>query len=748
MDQSQPPTLKPGRHLGRYEIVSALGTGGMGEVYRARDPRLGRDVAIKVLPTTLASDPDAMTRFRHEARAVAALSHPNIVAIYDVGEEGATAYVVLELLEGETVRRFLARGMTGWRAGVEWVAAAADAIAVVHDKGIVHRDLKPENLFLTAEGALKILDFGLAHAFVFGEADLTRSAMPERALAAGTLGYMSPEQVRGQTLNAATDLFALGCVLYEVLTGRRPFERETAADTLAAVLQDEPKFDEARHPWPDGLAAITRRCLAKAPRDRFQSGRDLAIALRTTLQLQPADSAVDSIAVMPFGNAGGPDAEYLGDGITETLINYLARIDGLRVVPRSAVFRHKGTELNPQALGRELRARLLLTGKVIQRGDRLVVQVDLVDASNERQIWGERLNRSSADIFEVEDAIARQIVEQLPLKLAKRARHQTAGRSTDDPLAYDLYLRARHHWSRRTPDSIRLAIGYLEAAIARDDTFARAWAGLADTRMLFAWYGVGSQQELFEAAILAARTAVRLEPELGEAHAALGFCLCCTGDWDDGLRACERAVRLSPNYATGHDWLAIALSARGRFDEALTTIGKAKRVEPLSLVVHHHEAWVNVMAGRFADGARIAREALELDGDYGFCWWWLGIAQTELGETDAAVKSLERAQRIFGTFQLGLSALGHGYGRAGRRDDARQQLAALRELNPAHVDPYHFALVHIGLGEVDEAMACLSRASAINSTWLRIYAPQDPRLNAIRGDDRFSSLVRRALGTA
>jgi eukaryotic-like serine/threonine-protein kinase len=705
MDQRQPATLTPGRHLGRYEIVSVIGAGGMGEVYRAHDPRLGRDVAIKVLPTTLASDPEAMARFRHEARAVAALSHPNIVAIYDVGEEGSTAYVVLELLEGETVRRFLARGTTGWRAGVEWVAAAADAIAVVHGKGIVHRDLKPENLFLTAEGALKILDFGLALAFVLGDVDLTRSSAPEQMLAVGTLGYMSPEQVRGQTLNPAADLFALGCILYEVLTGRRPFARDTAADTLSAVLHDEPEFDEASRPWPDELTSITRQCLAKAPADRFQSGRALAAALRRTLQLQPADSAVDSIAVMPFGNAGGADAEYLSDGITESLINYLARIDGLRVVPRSAVSRHKGTDLNAQALGRELRARLLLTGKVMQRGDRLVVQVDLVDASDERQIWGERFNRSSADIFEVEDAIARQIVEQLPLKLAKRARYQTAGRSTDDPVAYDLYLRARHHWARRTPDSIRLAIEYLEAAIARDRAFARAWAGLADTRTLFAWYGLGRQQELFEAAIVAARTAVRLEPELGEAHAALGFCLCCTGDWDDGLLACERAVRLSPNYALAHDWLALVLSARGRFDEAQAAIATAKRVEPLSLVVHHHEAWVNVMAGRFADARRIAQAALDLDSNYSFGWWWRGIAQTELGETEAAVQSLEQAQRIFGTFQQGHSALGHGYGRAGRRDDARGQLAALQNLNPAHVDPYHFALVHIALGEVDEALA-------------------------------------------
>ena len=228
---------------------------------------------------------------------------------------------------------------------------------------------------------------------------------------------------------------------------------------------------------------------------------------------------------------------------------------------------------------------------------------------------------------------------------------------------------------------MRLAIEYLEAAIARDSTFARAWAGLADTRTLFAWYVLGRAAGAVRGGdSRRAGPQDRLEPELGEAHAALGFCLCCTGEWDDGLRACERAVRLSPNYSLAHDWLALAPSARGRFDEALATIGRAKRVEPLSLVVHHHEAWVNVMAGRFADAARIAQAALELDGGYSFGWWWLGIAQTELGETDAAVQSLERAQRIFGTFQMGHSALGHGYGRAGRRDAAREQLAALRDL--------------------------------------------------------------------
>jgi serine/threonine-protein kinase len=735
--------LAPGTRLGPYEIVTALGAGGMGEVYRARDSRLGRDVAVKVLPEGLAADPDAMTRFHREARAVAALSHPNIVAIHDFGDQRSVVYVVLELLEGETLRAFLGKGTGGWRAAVEWVAAAAEAIDAVHAKGIVHGDLKPDNLFITAQGVLKILDFGLASSFAPSEDEHTKPALTQVGTAVGTIGYMSPEQVRGQSLTAATDFFSLGCILYEVLTGKRAFQRESAADTLSAILNDQIEFGSFSRPWPDELARIAQRCLAKAPAQRFQSGRDLAFALRSALKGEPQDRVADSIAVLPFTNAGGADAEYLSDGITESLINNLARIRTLHVVPRSTVFRYKGTDLDAQVLGRELQARLLLTGKVMQRGDRLMVQADLVDATERKQLWGERFNRPSADIFEVEDEIARHIVQRLALKLSGDDSWPIGDRYTEDPAAYDLYLKARHHWSRRTPESIRRAIECLEAAIARDPNFARAWAGLADTRILFGWYGAGVIRELFASAISAARTAVRLDPDLGEAHAALGFALCCTGDWENGLRECERAVQLSPRYFLAHDWLAIPLSSLGRFDEALAAMARAKRLEPLSLVVHHHEAWVNVMAGRFDDAAHVASQALELDGNFSFGWWWLGIAETELGQTGQAVRSLERARTIFGDFQLGHSALGHAYGRAGRREEALNCMQALRTADRNCVDPYHFALVHVGLGQLNEALGSLTEASESNSAWLHIYSPHDPRLNALRGDPRFGDLLRR-----
>ena len=598
----------------------------MGEVYRARNPRLGRDVAVKVLPETLALNPHAMTRFHSEARAVAALSHPNIVAIHDFGNQGPVVYVVLEFLEGETLRAFLGKGSGGWRAGVEWVAAAAETIAAVHAKGIVHRDLKPDNLFITSQGVLKILDFGLASSFALTEDERTTSALTEAGTAVGTIGYMSPEQVRGQSSTAATDLFSLGCILYKVLMGKRAFQRESVADTLAAILNDPLEFGDMSRAWPEELVRITQRCLAKSPAQRFQSGRDLAFALRSILQVAPRDHAADSVGVLPFTNTGGADAEYLSDGIAESLINDLTRIPTLRVVPRSTVFRYKDTDLDPQALGRELHARLLLTGKVMQRGERLMVQADLVDATEQKQLWGERFNRPSADIFEVEDEIARQIVEKLQVKLTGEQQRQIGDRSTEDPVAYNLYLKARHHWSKRTPESICRSIEYLEAAIARDANFARAWAGLADARILFGWYGAGVIRDSFDSAILAARAAVRLDPDLGEAHAAL-----------------------------------------------------------------------------------------------------------------------ERAQAIFGDFQMGHSALGHAYGRDGRREEALTCLHALRRSDPKCVDPYHMALVHTGLGQLNEAIASFTEASDANSTWLRIYGPHDPRLNVLRGDARLDDLLRQRI---
>ena len=717
----------------------------MGEVYRARDPRLGRDVAIKVLPVSTADDPAALHRFEREARAIAAMSHPNILAIHDVGTT-KPPFIVTELLEGETLRALIGRGPQPAARAIDIVVQLTNGLDAAHGRGIVHRDLKPDNIFLTCDGVVKILDFGLAktHSALAAVADVTRALDTMPGTLVGTVGYMSPEQVRGAAADPRADIFAVGAILYELVTGKRAFCGGSMADTMSAILNEQPQFEGGRR-WPHELLRIVQRCLSKNPEHRFQSGGDLAAALRSLRRLGVEEHAVDSVAVLPFTNTGGIDADYLSDGIAESLINNLARIPKLRVVPRSTVFRYKGTDLDPRTLGEQLQARLLLTGKVLLRGERLLVQVDLVDSTEHKQLWGERFNRTCADIFEVEDEIARQIADKLRLRLSVDEQQQFADHATKDPMAYDMYLKARYHWAKRTPESIRKAIECLEAAIARDSHFALAWAGLADTRILFGWYGAGVIRDLFDGATAAAQTAVRLDPDLAEGHAALGFSMCCTGDWDAGLRECELAIELNPAYFLAYDWLAIPLAALGRFEEALAMVGKAKSLEPLSLVVHHHQAWVNVMADRFSHAVEISKQALELDPHYSFAWWWRGIAETEMEQTEEGVRSLERAHTIFGDFQLGESALGHAFGRAGRRNDALGCLHALEQHDPRHVDPYHMALVHAGLGQASEAISNLKEAANRNSTWLRLYGPHDPRLDSLRDDQQFQGLLERAV---
>ena len=412
--------LAPGTQLGPYQVLAPLGAGGMGEVYRGRDSRLGRDVAIKVLPEHLARDPQALSRFEREARAVAALSHPNIVAIHDVGRDGDVSYCVTELLEGETLRAALTRGPLPWRKAAETGMAVAEGLASAHSKGVTHRDLKPENLFLTSDGRVKILDFGLAR-YKPQEAASASVAQTETSegTVMGTAGYMSPEQVRGLAAGPSSDIFSLGCVLYEMVSGGRAFAGDTAVETMSLILRDQPaELARSGKHLPVEFDRLISHCLEKHPEQRFQSARDLAFDLKSMLSgsgsqtpaSQTAGKAIDSIAVLPFANSSGdPDTEYLCDGITESIINSLSQIGRqLRVVPRSTVFRHKGKDFDPQALGRELQARAVLTGRVRQRGETLVVAAELVDVLEGSQLWGERYNRKVSDIFALEEEISRK----------------------------------------------------------------------------------------------------------------------------------------------------------------------------------------------------------------------------------------------------------------------------------------------------------------------------------------------------
>jgi len=561
--------LSPSARLGPYEIVSPLGAGGMGEVYRARDSRLGREVAIKVLPEHLAGNPRALARFEREARAVAALSHPNILAIHDFGAQEGVVYAVTELLEGETLRARLERSPLGWRKAVEVGVALADGLAAAHAKDITHRDLKPENIFLTSDGRVKILDFGLARA---GPATPDDQTEPGTVL--GTVGYMSPEQVRGEPADARSDIFALGCVLYEMVAGQRAFRRPTAPETMTAILNDDPA--PVGREVPPELDRVIAHCLEKSPPQRFQSAHDVAFALRAmrepavamprprrwviraVLALLPVAGffywlnrpagAIDSLAVLPFVNAvGDPNAEYLSDGITENLINTLSQLPQLRVTARTLAFRYKGPQVDPQKAGRDLHVRAVLTGRVMERDGALNVQADLVNVDDGSQLWGRQYSRKFSDILTLQEEIAREVSEKLHLKPTVEQQKRLAKRSTENVEAYQLYLKGRYYWNRRTEQTLKRSVEYFQQAIDRDPGYALAYAGLADCYSVYSVYQVESPRESGPKAKAAATKALEIDDTVSEAHASLAYTkMHYERDWAGAEREFLRSNRTRP----------------------------------------------------------------------------------------------------------------------------------------------------------------------------------------------------------
>jgi serine/threonine protein kinase len=462
--------LAAGTWLGPYEILSPLGAGGMGEVYRARDSRLSRDVAIKTLPERLSQDPQALARFVREIKAVAALSHPNLLAIFDTGNESGTSFAVTELLEGESLRARLKRGPLPWAQAAEIGVALAEGLSAAHSKAITHRDLKPENIFLTAAGHVKILDFGLARMDAESSAGADSETRTEAGMILGSAGYMSPEQIRGAVAGSASDIFSLGCVLYEMVSGRRAFPGTTSAEAISSILRDmPPELSSTGVHVPPDFNRLISRCLEKDPQRRWAAARDVAAQLRGLTSAPAAAEAskkIDSIAVLPFVNASrDPDAEYLCEGIAENILNGLAQLGQIRVTPRSMAFRYRGAEIDPQAIGRELNVRVVVSGRVVQRGDNLIVSAELVDVAAGSQLWGERYNRKLSDIFALEEEIARKISESLRMKISGENNTPAARRYTENTEAYQLYLRGRHHWTRRTPEHLQRALDYFQQAL-------------------------------------------------------------------------------------------------------------------------------------------------------------------------------------------------------------------------------------------------------------------------------------------
>ena len=753
--------LENGTLLGSYSIRELIGSGGMGEVYRALDTRLKRDVAVKVLPEQLAENSEALARFEREAQSVAAISHPNILAIHDFGRDEGLSYAVMELLEGETLRERMERTNVSSTKALEIARQIAGGLVAAHDRGIVHRDLKPENAFLTRDGLVKILDFGLAKQGAAPFSHDSNTAAPtlghsQPGAVMGTIAYMSPEQARGLAVDQRTDIFSLGVIHYEMLSGQRPFQGASSADVMGAILcEDPPDFAGTESFVSPALQRIVSRCLEKDVHDRFQTARDLVFALETITDLEtgvhssgavaveaPAGESLTSVAVLPFTNMSpDPEQDYFCEGMAEEIINALGTIEGLRVAARSSAFRFTEKAQDIQEVGEKLKVKTVLEGSVRTAGNRIRVTVQMIDVGNGFQLWSERYDREMEDVFALQDEISESIVEALQMKLGTGAMEELK-RPTASLEAYQLYLKGQHNWYKRETGSLQKAAEFFEQAVEKDPSYALAHAGLVITYCSLAFYGMEPAAARARASAAAER-ASSLAPEVAEVRAALGLHAAWLAyDWETAEREFLAAVEANPSYALAHCWYSFTLSSLARGDEAVAAATRACEVDPLSPYVNTVLGLALVSAGRRQDALPALEEAVDIDGDSLYSLWVLGANYGALGRHDEAVTVLERAATLSDRSAYYLSWLGWAYGIAGEREKAERILEELSARSPGEsTQPILLMQVHSGLGNIDAAFEWLDKAIAEGDPAASFIG--FPTMDPLREDQRWDGICTR-----
>ena len=661
----------------------------------------------------------------------------------------------MELLEGESLRARLENGRMPWREAVEIAASVAEGLAAAHVKGIIHRDLKPENLFLTKSGGVKILDFGLAlhkMPMKIGSADPT-FLQTSPGVVLGTFGYMSPEQVLGQAVDGRSDVFALGCVLYEMLTGTRLFTGATPQELIANVLSDSrPELGVIDPLAPSQLSTIVVRTVDRTPARRFESASDLAMALRGLLTGSARSNVArgmsrsrgKSLAVLPFTSAGtDQQIEYITDGISESIINSLSQLPGLRVVPRSVSFRYKGAQVDPTTAGLALNARTILTGRVLQQADELNIQVELVDTTTESQLWGEQFRQSTSGLMAVQEAIAWQISEALRLKLSGAQKKKLKKRTTVEPEAYQEYLRGRYHWNSWTPDGFRRALEHFERAIGHDPLYAEAWAGLGDTFGAMAYYGLANPSDAYPRARAAALKAIGLNPDLADPHATLGITyMFHDWNWNDARASFKKAIALNPKLARAQLFCALYCTAAGEHEEALRLMRTARELEPLSPVINMGTAWALHFANRSQDAIRESLRVEELSPGFEEAGNLRMICLDILGRHGEAAEIMMR-QRCWG-LPLDGKALKQAFDEGGAAADRQRKLELLNEVEelPSAARSLQTSLSLLRLGRSDEAATMLERAVE-KRTGMGVFLHVDPSFAALREHPVFLALLKR-----
>jgi eukaryotic-like serine/threonine-protein kinase len=763
------PDTLTGRRISQYDVREKLGEGGMGVVYHAHDVRLDRDVALKFPSHRLDAD-----RFLQEARAVSALDHVNICTIFEIDEtpEGQP-FIAMALYRGRTLNAVLAERRPSLGDAVDLILQVARGLQCAHARRIVHRDIKPSNLMLTDEGIVKILDFGLARSTHEAQAlashDTRVQTLPGTVL--GSVGYLSPEQARGEPADARSDLWSLGVVLYELLTGQLPFTASNVYGVMDAILRLDPRpAREIRSDVPGALSAVVTRALQKRLEDRYQRAAEMMGDLEDVARLLPAGTTTTrtalaarasetrgrtaagwqqapppSIAVVPFANLSSDVAnEYFSDGLTDELINALSQLQGLKVVSRTSAFEFKGKAISARAIGQHLGVTTLLEGSVRRSGERLRVTAQLINVEDACQLWAGRFDREMRDVFDIQDEIAQTIAGTLAVRLNTLERGGLVKRHTQDLEAYHLYLKGRFHWNKRTAEGFEKAREYFEAALARDPEYAPAHSGLADYYMAVAAWGLAPPTDAWSQARVSALQALALDPDLAEAHTSLAVYLTyAEWKWDEGEREFLRARELNPNDVSTYFLHATCLIQRGRLREARAEMERAFELDPLSPTTNTYRAGVAHYARDYDGSIDLCRKALELAPQDGELLCVLALNYEQKGQLDEAIATFEHARALLGDHPLVLASLAATCARAGRLARYRRTRHALTAMaSERYVPPIAWAWVHMARGDVDRAFDCLDRASD-DRDCLLCYLAVGPVYDRLRTHPRYQPLLDR-----
>ena len=787
------PLYMIGKTLGHYRIVEKIGAGGMGEVYRARDERLDRDVAVKVLPAGALADEGARKRFRKEALALSKLNHPNIATVYDFDSQEGVDFLAMEYVAGQTLSEKVAGGSLPEKEVASLGVQIAEALEEAHEHGIVHRDLKPGNIVVTPKGRVKVLDFGLAKLlYPAGAAAVTASISESRAVA-GTVPYMSPEQLQAEPADARSDIFSFGAVLYEMATGQRPFREEILSRLTDAILHQPPVAPRALNGRvsPE-LERITLKCLEKDPENRYQSAKEIGVDLRrlgsasataTSLRAAPVrrwrprwtagvitalalsvffalyvgsrrrapgpaqPATIQSLAVLPLENfSHDPEQDYFADGMTEELITDLAQIGALRVISRTSVMHYKNTSKTLPEIARELNVDAVVEGSIERSGDRVRIRVQLIQAPTDTHLWANSYERDLRDVLALQGDVAQAIANEIKIKLTPQENTQLSSAHSVNPEAHDMYLRGRYYWNKRTEDGLRKSLKYFQGAVEKDPHYALAFAGLADSYVVLgaSQYSVLAPKEAMPRAREAATEALQLDSSLAESHATLGY---LKAFYDRDSRGAEqefrRAIELSPGYATAHQWYAIFLAETERFDEGIGEIQKAETLDPLSLIISSDAGGILKFSGRYDEAIEQLRKTLEMDPNFAAAHWTLGLCYEEKKMYPDAIAEFQKAIALSGGNLSWKANLAHTYAVAGRKDEAVQILNELKDESKHHFVPGRsFALIYVGLGDNKQALAWLEKANTEGDdvkTLLKMGRQFDP----LRSDPGYQDLLRR-----